>query len=87
MLTLPLDYILTIFIHSAGKRDSGHEVSTLTLVLLCMIDTSGRINAKPGGVNALPRSPALEKLMSAPSMITGMRHLRSHLTIAVHPVD
>jgi hypothetical protein len=32
-----------------------HEASVLT------IDTSGRINAKLGGVNSLPRSPALEK--------------------------
>jgi hypothetical protein len=56
------------------------------LVLLCMIDTSGRINAKPGRVDALPRSPALEKLMSAPFMIMGVRHLRRHLTIAVHTV-
>ncbi|KAJ8581687.1 stem cell self-renewal protein Piwi [Rhizopogon salebrosus TDB-379] len=30
-----------------------------------------KINAKLGGVNALPRSPALEKLTSAPFMIMG----------------
>ncbi|OAX44077.1 hypothetical protein K503DRAFT_542544 [Rhizopogon vinicolor AM-OR11-026] len=30
-----------------------------------------KINAKLGGVNALPRSPALEKLVSAPFMIMG----------------
>jgi hypothetical protein len=50
--------------------------------LVFTIDTSSRVNAKLGGVNALPRSHALEKLVSAPFMIMGMCHFSlrfSHL--------
>ncbi|KAJ8580446.1 hypothetical protein M405DRAFT_938749, partial [Rhizopogon salebrosus TDB-379] len=35
------------------------------------VNLAMKINAKLGGVNALPRSPALEKLTSAPFMIMG----------------
>ncbi|KAG2061216.1 Piwi-domain-containing protein [Suillus hirtellus] len=47
-----------------------------------------KINAKLGGVNSLPRSGALEKLMSAPFMIMGMYRpclaLETHWRL-VHP--
>lgn len=46
------------------------------------IDSFGRINAKLGGVNSLPRSAALEKLVSAPFMVMGM--YRSYLALETH---
>jgi hypothetical protein len=58
----------------AYLRDGAAYVRTLAWCV--PFDTSSRINVKLGGANALPRSHALEKLVSAPFMIMGMRHLR-----------
>jgi hypothetical protein len=67
----------------------GHEVCQISIsVSVCTIDLFGRINAKLGGVNSLPRSGALEKLQSSPFMIIGMCRpclaLETHRRL-VHP--
>jgi hypothetical protein len=60
----------------AYLRDGAAYVRTLACCVRRTIDTSSRINVKLGGVNALPRSHALKKLVSAPFIIMGMCHLR-----------
>jgi hypothetical protein len=56
-------------------------ICTYSRLVCTMIDTSSMINAKLGGVNVLPRSHALEKLVSAPFMIMGMGHFRLSLRL------
>jgi hypothetical protein len=57
---------------------SRNEVSMLILILACTIDTSGRIDAKLGGVNALSRSHALEKLLSVLFVRSPLAVLETH---------
>jgi hypothetical protein len=59
----------------------------LILILACTIDTSGRINAILGGVNALPRSPALEKLMSVLFVCSPLVVLETHRRLVPHQVQ